>query len=128
MGCAACKRKLAIDARFCHHCGAEVPPELADRNTRWYYEPVFVLLMIFLVLAVFGLPLLWKSPKFTSRQKALISVVTIIYTAAILWLTYYLIFVLILPYYKELQGIIQPEALNLPSSGQFPPRASIFSA
>ncbi|MBI5116737.1 zinc ribbon domain-containing protein [Candidatus Poribacteria bacterium] len=106
MRCPACKRKLAAGARFCHHCGAELPPELAATNGKWYHEPIFVLLMIFLVLAIFGLPLLWKSPKFTNRQKAVVSIVTIGYTAAILWLMYYMVFVVILPYYNQLKNII----------------------
>jgi hypothetical protein len=62
--------------------------------------------MIFLVLAVFGLPLLWKSPQFKHWQKVVVSVVTVMYTGAILWLLWYLIFVLFLPYLHQIRSLL----------------------
>lgn len=104
MRCPNCNQKLATAAKFCHQCGAKLPPEVVRKTENWYYEPLFVILMIFLFLAVFGLPLLWKSPRFATWQKSIISVITVIYTGAILWLTYYLAFVLFLPYYKQVMA------------------------
>lgn len=106
MRCPQCKVKLVANARFCHNCGEKLSAETGATTAPWYYEPVFVLLMIFLVLAVFGLPLLWKSPRFTTWQKSLISVVTAVYTGVILWLLYYLVVVLFLPYYTQLRSML----------------------
>jgi hypothetical protein len=61
-----------------------------------------VLLSIFLLLGVFGLPLLWKSPRFEVWHKVVVSILTVIYTVVILWFMYYLIFVIFIPYYREL--------------------------
>ena len=106
MQCPKCKRTLASEARFCHHCGFELPPDVAERTSAWYYEPVFVLLMIFLVLAIFGLPLLWKSPRFSGSQKIVITLATLIYTGIIAWLMYYLVAVIFLPYYSQLRSLM----------------------
>ena len=94
-----------MGAKFCHQCGAELPPEITDKNVSWYYDPIFVILAIFLALAVFGLPLLWKSPRFEVWHKVAISIVTVIYTAVILWATYYLIFVIMIPHFSQM-GIV----------------------
>lgn len=106
MRCPKCKQKLVAGARFCHRCGAELSPELVEKTARWYHEPVFVLLMIFLVLAIFGLPLLWRSPRFSGWQKVVVSIITILYTGAILWAIYYMVFSVLIPYYKQLLGVM----------------------
>ena len=101
MRCPKCNKKLVAGAKFCHECGAELPPELVEKTVNWYYDPVFVLLAIFLALAIFGLPLLWKSPRFEVWQKVVVSIVTVIYTAVILGFMYYLIFVIMIPYFNR---------------------------
>jgi len=101
MRCPKCNKKLVAGAKFCHECGAELPPELVEKTTNWYYDPVFVLLAIFLALAIFGLPLLWRSPRFEVWQKVVVSIVTVIYTAVILGFMYYLIFVIMIPYFNR---------------------------
>jgi hypothetical protein len=106
MRCSKCHQRLVVGAKFCHNCGAEMTPEEIAKNAHWYHEPVFVLLMIFLFLAIFGLPLLWKSPRFTEWQKVVISIITVAYTGAILWTFYYLVFVVLIPYYNQLMGVL----------------------
>lgn len=51
-----------------------------EKTPAWYYEPWFVLVLLFLVLGPFGLPLLYKSPKFNRLWKALLTLATIAYT------------------------------------------------
>ncbi len=46
-----------------------------------------VLLALFFVLGPFGLPLLWKSPRFTPRWKWIFTALTLLYTAFLLWFT-----------------------------------------
>ncbi len=57
-----------------------------DRKTKWYLRPIIVVLLLFFVLGPFGLPLLYKSPKFSKTLKIMLTIVVIIYTC-------YLIFV-----------------------------------
>ena len=48
--------------------------------TTWYYRPWAVVVLLFLVLGPFGLPLLWKSPSFTRGWKIVLTVAMAIYT------------------------------------------------
>lgn len=54
---------------------------------KWYHGVAPVLLGLFLVLGPFGLPILWKSPRFTRRWKWFFTALTLLYTAFLLWLT-----------------------------------------
>jgi hypothetical protein len=57
-----------------------------DKNVKWYLKPASVVLSLFFVLGPFGLPLLYKSPRFSRTLKIILTIVVIIYTS-------YLIFV-----------------------------------
>ena len=57
-----------------------------DRKTKWYLRPISVVLLLFFVLGPFGLPLLYRSPKFSRTSKIILTLVVMIYTL-------YLIFV-----------------------------------
>ncbi len=54
-------------------------------TTRWYYRVPFVLLMLFVVMGPFALPLLWKSPDFKPWAKVLITVLACIFTVWLVW-------------------------------------------
>ena len=47
---------------------------------KWYYRPVWVLVLLFVVLGPFGLPFLWKSSRFSRRLKIVLTVLVIAYT------------------------------------------------
>ena len=51
---------------------------------RWTSSIWFVLLMLFFVLGPLGLPILWKSLRFSKRAKILLTIATVIYTGWIL--------------------------------------------
>ncbi len=51
---------------------------------KWYYRPVGILLLLFVVLGPLGLPYLWKSPGFSRRWKLVLTVLTLAYTALFL--------------------------------------------
>ena len=59
-------------------------PEPSRESSRWYHSVVFVLVMLFVVLGPFGLPLLWKSPRFPRWSKWLLTPLII---AMFVWLT-----------------------------------------
>jgi hypothetical protein len=52
-----------------------------ERKTKWYLKPVSVVVLLFFVLGPFGLPLLYKSPKFGKASKIVLTVVVMVYTA-----------------------------------------------
>jgi len=47
---------------------------------KWYYRPVWVLVLLFLVLGPLALPYLWKSPRFSRRLRVVLTVLVIAYT------------------------------------------------
>jgi hypothetical protein len=57
-----------------------------NRKVKWYLRPVSVVLLLFFVLGPFALPLLYRSPHFSKTLKIILTLVVIIYTS-------YLIFV-----------------------------------
>ena len=52
-----------------------------DGKIKWYLRPISVVLLLFFVLGPFGLPLLYKSPKFSKTLKIILTIVVIIYTS-----------------------------------------------
>ena len=63
-----------------------VKEDKEDEKVKWYLRPMSVVLSLFFVLGPFGLPLLYKSPKFSRKMKILLTIAVVIYT-------FYLIFV-----------------------------------
>ena len=62
----------------------------ADGNPpqgKWYHSAIVVLFLLFFVLGPFGLQILWKSPYFSKRGKWIVTVLNLLYTAAICWTT-----------------------------------------
>ena len=47
----------------------------------WYFRPVWVLVLLFVVLGPLGLPFLWRSPRFSRPLKAVLTVLVIAYMA-----------------------------------------------
>lgn len=52
-------------------------------ETKWCHTRWVVLVMLFLVLGPFGLPLLWKSPHFSKLWKQILTALTLIYAALV---------------------------------------------
>ena len=59
-----------------------------EEKIRWYYRPIPVLVLLFVVIGPFALPLLYKSPHFNKFWKVLLTIGVLIFT-------YYLIGVFI---------------------------------
>jgi hypothetical protein len=51
----------------------------APPPSHWYHRPFWVIVMLFVVVGPFGLPLLWKSPQFSRAAKVVLTVAMIAY-------------------------------------------------
>jgi hypothetical protein len=74
-------------------------------KVKWYLRPMSVILLLFFVLGPLGLPLLYRSPKFSRTLKIIFTAVVIIYTLYLIFATLEIGRVL----YKrleELQGVL----------------------
>lgn len=83
--CGACGTALVPAARFCSQCGfalAAVAP--STRRAAWYYNGWFIFLMLAFVLGPFGLPLVWKHPRWPRSIKTLLTVIAVGYTVWLL--------------------------------------------
>ena len=78
--CPKCGSRIDGGDSFCRHCGLRLS------EAPWYYNKLFVILMLFLVAGALGLPLLIRSPEFTPREKVVYSIVVTLYTAGVLLL------------------------------------------
>jgi hypothetical protein len=56
-----------------------------DEKVKWYLRPISVVLLLFFVLGPFGLPLLYKSPKFSRISKIILTIAVIIYTSYLIF-------------------------------------------
>jgi len=56
-----------------------------DGKVKWYLRPLSVVLLLFFVLGPFGLPLLYKSPKFSKPLKIILTIAVIIYTSYLIF-------------------------------------------
>lgn len=51
-----------------------------EEKIKWYLRPIGVILLLFFVLGPFGLPLLYKSPKFSKTLKIVLTIAVMICT------------------------------------------------
>jgi len=63
-----------------------VKEDKEDKKVKWYLRPMSVVLSLFFVLGPFGLPLLYRSSKFSRKMKVPLTIAVVVYT-------FYLIFV-----------------------------------
>ncbi len=54
-------------------------------KVKWYLRPMSVILLLFFVLGPFGLPLLYKSPRFSKTLKIILTILLILYTSYLIF-------------------------------------------
>ena len=58
-----------------------------NKEGKWYLNPTVIIILLFFVLGPLGLSLLYKSPKFSQNQKIIITILVLLYTGYILYLS-----------------------------------------
>ena len=58
-----------------------------DEKLKWYLRPISVVLSLFFVLGPFGLPLLYKSPRFSRTSKIILTIAVVIYTSYLIFIS-----------------------------------------
>ena len=56
-----------------------------EGKVKWYLHPISVVLLLFFVLGPFGLPFLYRSPKFSKTLKIILTIVVLLYTSYLIF-------------------------------------------
>jgi uncharacterized paraquat-inducible protein A len=99
--CSKCGRFIEATSAFCPRCGKK-----QNDDDAWYYRPLWILIIAFVALGPFALPLVWKSNKMGNAMKLAITLVIGIYTV-ICGYYFYKILVFELQHINELNRMMR---------------------
>ncbi len=72
--CPFCAEDIQDEAIKCKHCGSMIE---SREQGKWYYRPA-VLILAFLCVGPFALPLVWLNPNFSRKTKIIITAVVLV--------------------------------------------------
>jgi hypothetical protein len=85
MACGSCGRIIQTGDAFCRFCGKALTRK---KKVAWYYEPVWILILGFVVVGPLVLPLVILSPKLGRTAKWGISLALVAYAVVLVYLGY----------------------------------------
>lgn len=82
--CRSCGKDEPLPPQKCPHCGALMEAARPKRSM----HPAVVLFLLFFVLGPLALGILWRNERFTRPAKWALTVIVVIYSAAVTWYLY----------------------------------------
>lgn len=90
--CGECGFSLDGAWHYCPQCGAAQSPEARERErrrrARWYFKPLWIIVLTVTIMGPLTLPLVWKSPEMSRRTKTVLTVFISLFTLFLCWSGY----------------------------------------
>lgn len=83
--CPRCGGESGEGAFFCARCGESL---LEKPREAWYLK-TSILIIAFLAVGPFAIPLVWVNPRYSTTTKAVVTAVMVAITGLFLWLSFY---------------------------------------